>query len=199
MKTAILMILALAVLNGVAAGQAATPADSAMVSPTPAADSTLVVIPSPAASTPAPSKIYYGGSVTLSFGNATQIGIFPMIGYKVSPKFSLGGEIGYEYVNYDDFDESSHNFGGGVFGRYRFIPQLYGHAEVDLVSYDIPALSGESSREAVPFVLLGGGFVQPLSPRTSLFAEVLVDVLQDDNSPYDDWEPIFSIGVGVGF
>jgi hypothetical protein len=188
MKTVILMILALVVLNGVAAAQAPTPADS-----------TLVVLSAPAVSPPAPSKIYYGGSVTLSFGNATQIGIFPMIGYKLTPKFSLGGEVGYEYVNYDDIDESSHNFGGGVFGRYRFIPQLYGHAEFDLVSYDIPTLSGESSREAVPFVLLGGGFVQPLSPRTSLFAEVLVDVLQDDNSPYDDWEPIFSVGVGVGF
>jgi hypothetical protein len=188
MKAVSLIILALAILSGIAAAQPATPADS-----------TLVVPPPPAASTPAPSKIYYGGSVTLSFGDATQIGIFPMIGYKVTPKFSLGGEIGYEYVNYDDIDESSHNYGAGVFGRYRFIPQLYGHAEFQLVSYDIFTFSGESSREAVPFLLLGGGYVQKVSPRTSLFAEVLVDVLQDENSPYDDWEPILSIGVGVGF
>jgi len=188
LKTLSLIIIALALLNGVATAQPPVPADS-----------TLVLPPPPAASSPPPSKIYYGGSVTLSFGDATQVGIFPMIGYKISPKFSLGGEVGYEYVNYDDIDESSHNFGGGVFGRYRFIPQLYGHAELDLVSYDIPALSGESSREAVPFLLLGGGYVHQVSPRTSLFAEVLVDVLQDENSPYDDWEPILSIGVGVGF
>ena len=38
MKTAILMILALVILSGVAAGQPATPADSTMVTPTPAAD-----------------------------------------------------------------------------------------------------------------------------------------------------------------
>ena len=57
MKTVILMILALAVLTGVAAAQPATPADSTMVAPTPAADSVLVVLPPPAAPPPAPSKI----------------------------------------------------------------------------------------------------------------------------------------------
>jgi hypothetical protein len=188
MKTVILTIMALAVLSGIAAAQVTTPADS-----------TLLVIPTPPAATTTPSKIYYGGSVTLSFGNATQIGIFPMIGYKVTPKASIGGKLGYEYVNYDDIDESSHNFGGSVFSRYRFIPQLYAHAEFQLVNYEIFTFSGESSRETVPFLLLGGGYVKPVSPRTSLFAEVLVDVLQDDNSPYDDWEPIFSVGIGVGF
>jgi hypothetical protein len=29
--------------------------------------------------------------------------------------------------------------------------------------------------------------------------EVLFDVLQDSNSPYEDWAPFVSIGVGVGF
>jgi hypothetical protein len=27
----------------------------------------------------------------------------------------------------------------------------------------------------------------------------LFDVIQDENSPYEDWDPIISIGGGVGF
>jgi len=27
----------------------------------------------------------------------------------------------------------------------------------------------------------------------------LFDVIQDDNSPYENWDPIISIGAGVGF
>jgi len=50
----------------------------------------------------------------------------------------------------------------------------------------------------VPFLLLGGGLVQRISPRTALTVEVLFDVLQDDNSPYDSGEPFVSVGVGVG-
>jgi hypothetical protein len=32
-----------------------------------------------------------------------------------------------------------------------------------------------------------------------MFIEVLVDVLNDDNSPYEEWDPFVSFGVGVGF
>ena len=66
-------------------------------------------------------------------------------------------------------------------------------------SYEYPTLLDESVREWVPFLLLGAGYVQPVGPRTSVFAEVLFDVLQDDKSPYKGGEPFFSIGVGVGF
>lgn len=193
MKAWTLIIGALA-LAGSAAAQNASPADSTFAAP--AADTlTLATIPAPPAPKE-PSKIFYGGSVSLSFGDVDQIGIYPLIGYKISPKLSVGGELGYEYLSYDVTDESSHNFGGGVFGRYRFIPQLYAQAEFNLVSYD---LAFSDDRELVPFLLLGGGLVQKLSPNTSAFFEVLVDVLQDNDSPYEDWEPRVSLGVAVGF
>jgi len=50
----------------------------------------------------------------------------------------------------------------------------------------------------VPFLMLGGGYIQPISPTTSLFVEVLFDVLQDSNSPYDAWTPFVSVGISVG-
>ena len=145
-------------------------------------------------------KLYFGGTVTLSFGDANTIGFFPMVGYKLTPKLSAGVEVGYEYVSYDEpIDESTSNYGAGIFGRYRLTPKIYGHAEYEAVNYEIFNGVGDSDRETVNFLLVGGGYIQPIAPRTSLYAEVLFDVLQDENSPYDDWEPFFSVGVGVGF
>ena len=58
---------------------------------------------------------------------------------------------------------------------------------------------GGSERKWVPFLFLGGGMSQPISPNTWFNAQVLFDVLQNENLPYSSWEPFFSVGFGVGF
>jgi hypothetical protein len=122
-----------------------------------------------------------------------------MIGYKFTPKLSLGAEIGYEYLKYDDFDQSGHNYGASVFGNYRIIPQLYAHAEYQLINYEIFTSPTTSERDWVPFFLVGGGLASRVGANTWAFVEVLFDVLQDNNSPYEDGEPIVTAGVSVGF
>ncbi len=145
------------------------------------------------------SPWYYGGSLTLSFSGATRIGLFPMVGYKASPQLSLGAKVGYEYVNYSNSSFSASNYAGGVFARYRLVPQAYAHGEFQYVNFEQPVVDGGSTREWVPFLLLGGGFVQPVGGRSSAYVEVLFDVLQDSGSPYKDWQPVVNVGVGVGF
>ena len=77
-----------------------------------------------------PNKWYYGGTIGFSFwNNYTYIGIYPQVGYKITPKFSVGGKIGYAYYNYHDTDLSTSNYGGSIFTRYRVIPQFYLHGE----------------------------------------------------------------------
>ncbi len=179
-----------------------TPAVHAQQSQSPAvgAPDTLKVDPAPKpAKPPLQNRIYYGGSVTLSFGDVNRIGIYPMIGYRLTPKASLGGEIGYEYLKYDFPDESTSNYGGAVFALYSIIPQVYARGKFALINYEGFSSTGSSSRTTVPFLLFGGGVVQRVGARTSAYAEVLFDVLQDDASPYDTWEPFVSVGVGVGF
>jgi hypothetical protein len=174
---------------------------------TQAADTTQVATPSPPPQ-PAPprktskaSKVYFGGTVGFNFGDFTRISVNPMVGYRFTPKLSGGLKVGYEYVRDTRFSETytSHNFGGSAFGRFRLVPQLYAHAEFASIGYDLPLSTGGSEREWVPFLLLGGGYVQRISPRTSAYVEVLFDVLQDSNSPYESWEPWLSVGVAVGF
>jgi hypothetical protein len=81
-----------------------------------------------------------------------------------------------------------------VFTRYRFIRQIYGHVEFAEYNYDYA-----SGREWVPFLLVGGGLAQPVGGNAWVFVEVLFDVLQSSKSPYEEWEPWVTVGVGVGF
>ncbi len=158
-----------------------------------------------------PSKWYYGGTVGFNFwGDYFYLSVNPIVGYNISPKFSVGGKVQYAYINdsrYDPLELTSHNYGAGLFARFRPIYQIYLHAEFDYASYEnytvyTPILGepyAESERNWVPFLLLGGGFVQHVGPNASVYVEVLFDVIQDENSPYEDWDPIISIGGGVGF
>jgi hypothetical protein len=155
-----------------------------------------------------PSKWYYGGTVGFNFwGDYFYLSVNPLVGYQVSPKFSVGGKLQYAYINdqrYDPLELTSHNYGASIFTRYRPIYQIYLHAEFAYASYEnytiyVNPYRAESERNWVPFLLLGGGFVQHIGPNASVYAEVLFDVIQDENSPYEDWDPIISIGAGVGF
>ena len=147
------------------------------------------------------SKMYYGGYVNLSFGKYTVIGAEPLAAYKLTPKLSLGVKLSYEYVKDKRYDEdySTSNYGYSIFSRFRITPGFYAHAEYSHRSYELFYLNGESERKWVPFLYLGGGISQPVSKNTWFNAQVLFDVLQNENSPYNDWEPYFSVGFGVGF
>ena len=152
-------------------------------------------VPPPAPKSSEPSKVFYGGTLGFSFGSYFRISVQPMVGYNISPKFSAGVKAIYEYISDSrgNVDFTWHNFGGSVFGRYRFIPQAYLHTEFAYMSYDSPI-----DRVGVPFILVGGGYIQQISPNAGLYVEVLFDVLQDKNSPYENWEPFVSIGAAVG-
>lgn len=68
---------------------------------------------------PRESTIYWGGSITLSFGNSTHVGISPLVGFKLTPKMSIGIELTCEYLKYDGAREGSNNYGASAFTRYR--------------------------------------------------------------------------------
>ncbi|NOX47967.1 MAG: hypothetical protein GXO89_13415 [Chlorobi bacterium] len=150
---------------------------------------------------PIGQKMYFGGNLGLTFGTYTRIGLYPLVGYKFNPKFSGGVKVLYEYVkdNYYTPAYESSNYGGSLFTRYRILPSMYLHAEYEMVSFELFGINGEKSREWVPFLYLGGGYSQNLGGNAWLNFQVLFDVLQDSRSPYRQWEPIFSVGVGVGF
>jgi len=159
-------------------------------------DSTATPPPPPVPVEPAgPSKVFYGGTLGVSFGSYFRLSIQPMVGYNITPKIAAGVKGIYEYVKDTRYatEYTWHNFGASAFTRYYLVPQLYAHAEFAYMSYDSPI-----DRVGVPFLLLGGGYVQRLSANAGVYVEVLFDVLQDKNSPYEDWTPFISVGAAVG-
>lgn len=147
------------------------------------------------------NKLYFGGYVNATFGGYTVIGVEPLVGYNLTPRISLGGKLSYEYISDKRYDEdySASNYGFSVFTRLRVTQRLYAHAEYSAMNYKLFYTNGQDEREWVPFLFLGGGIIQPISKNTWVTAEVLFDVLQNEDSPYSDWEPFFSVGFGVGF
>ena len=154
---------------------------------------------------PITDKFYFGGTLGLTFGTYTSISIWPMVGYKISPKFSAGLQPGYDYIkyNYQGYTDESSSYGIKIFSRYRIIPQIYLHAEYDYINYEIYTQVAPNdftkNREFVPFLFLGGGLSQQLGRNSWMYVQILFDVLQDENSPYSSGEPFYSIGFGVGF
>ena len=207
---AALWVCALIVCAGPSSAQMSAPDSAEVVPPSVAQADSAVAVPPPVSPPPVQTsasskpplrdRIYFGGSVVFSMGgDVSTIGVYPMIAYKVRPKWSVGLEAGYEHVTFDDFDQSADNYGGSLFTRYRVIPRMYLHAEYQMINYEMFTSPVSSERDWVPFLLLGGGLSTMVAPRTWAYAEILFDVLQDNNSPYDDWEPFVSVGVGVGF
>jgi hypothetical protein len=149
---------------------------------------------------PAQRKVFFGGTIGLSFGSYLRVSVQPLIGYNFSKMFSGGLKLGYEYISDSRYNPTVtwHNYGASVFGRLRFIPQAYLHAEFAFANYGAKTTNLESERVWVPFIYLGGGYYHPLSRSTALFVEVLFDVLQDEHSPYEAWQPMISIGVVAG-
>jgi hypothetical protein len=151
----------------------------------------------PKAAKSGPKRVYYGGTVGVSFGDYTRFSIVPFVGYKLTPRLHVGGKVGYEYIDGDNY--SSSNYGGSLFSRLLVSPRLYAHGEFAYFSYKYNASGLETDRFWVPFLYVGGGLIQPMGRNASAYVEVLFDVLQDEDSPYDNWEPFISVGVGVGF
>ncbi|HPE57919.1 MAG TPA: hypothetical protein PK904_16040 [Bacteroidales bacterium] len=151
--------------------------------------------------TPLKDHIYFGGSVGLSFGNYTRMAVYPMVGYKITPKLSAGVEVGYEYISDKRYtpNYNTSNYGFSVLSRYRIIPQIYTHVEYSMINYELYYFDGSKTREWVPFLYLGAGYSQQLASGITAYAQVKFDVLQNAKSPYEDWAPFYSFGVTMNF
>lgn len=152
---------------------------------------------------PMKDRFWFGGGLGLNFGTVTAIQVEPMVGYFVDRKnkFSVGTGLSYWYFRDNRFIPPFTNDGYGyrLFTRFRPIQQFYGHVEfLHLNAERFSFVDQDYKRIWVPHLLVGGGYVQTLGGRSSIFFQVLFDVLQDPNSVYAN-QPVFSGGVGIGF
>ena len=201
--TLLLILLALGIASVNAQEVPATdtiPQDTIITEQPVVAEAATQPSPQPKPKKPIKDKLYYGGYLNLSFGSYTMIGIEPMIGYKIIPRLSVGAKIRYDYIQDNRYSENytTSNYGASIFTRLRVFRGLYAHAEYAGYNYELYNALGESDRQWIPFLFVGAGYSLRVGKRSSVIAQVLFDVLQNENSPYKSWEPFYSVGVGIG-
>ena len=158
-------------------------------------------------------RLFFGGNFGLQLGTVTNIEVSPIIGYKVTPRFSSGIGIRYEYYKdsrnipgYIPFETNI--LGGSLFSRYiliQSIEEVIGlglnasilvQAEYEILSlekqyFEVPSTL-EDGRFPLQSVLIGGGLYQPVGRRSGLVLMVLWNLNQTASSPYSN--PIIRLG-----
>jgi hypothetical protein len=150
------------------------------------------------------SKLTFGGSFGLQFGDYTVVDIAPQVGYNFSKYFNAGAGISYTYYK-DDFYS-----GGDKYDDKRSYLGMNVYAKVYPTSFLVLMVQPEANRmwstiegkgfpykqsenKFVPSVLVGGGL--RLGPITAMLQ---YDIVQDNYSPYGN-RIFYSIGYSFGF
>jgi len=146
-------------------------------------------------------RITIGGDLGLSFGNQlTYIRVAPLLGYIVSPKFTIGVGPSFQYWEDKRFIPSLETtiYGGSTFGRFFVLEQLFLQAEFEVLNLDeinFAPTSDFSNRERVtiPVFFVGAGYSQRSAGGSGFFVSVMYDLIGDLNSPYPD-DLVFRVG-----
>jgi hypothetical protein len=118
-------------------------------------------------------RLWYGGNLILgfagnSFENIFQFGITPMVGYKITDKFSIGPRAAliYEYYGVDigtgALRSNAFEYGIGAFARYKIFRNFFGQVEYefysDIVGYTTQGNELTPIRRERGNAFVGGGF-----------------------------------------
>lgn len=129
-------------------------------------------------------KVYVGGDAGLNFGNTfTSIMLSPFAGYRITPDWSVGVGVKYQWFKDHIFDYSDHLFGGSVFTRYLIGNYLIAHAEYEMLNVTNVSAFQTGNRAWAQMAFVGGGFRQGFN-GTYVQILLLYDLINDRNSPY---------------
>ncbi|MEJ2003441.1 MAG: hypothetical protein P8X57_00405 [Cyclobacteriaceae bacterium] len=129
-------------------------------------------------------RLFFGGGVGFTGGNGiTSIQVNPIVGYMLSPRWSAGVGVEYQYVKYRDLDIDDNIWGGQVFTRYN-IRQFFLQGEYNIYNYTQYYIDGSDARESIDRVLLGGGISQPIGRAGAINFVALYDLLHENGGPF---------------
>jgi hypothetical protein len=161
--------------------------------------------------TPAPAKqkspvlkrFFFGGGVGASFGDVDYIEVAPLVGFKVLPRFDLGLQPFYRWIDDGRYSPSvtTSDYGATLFARVRVIAGFFVEGDYQFTSYEYPNAGGGTTRDTYNAFLAGGGYAIPLGGHVGFYVSALYDFSYDGNDinrPYDS--PVrVQVGVAVGF
>lgn len=142
-------------------------------------------------------NVFTGGNIGAQFGTVTFFEVSPLVGYKITPKFSAGIGATYQYYHYKDqyYDFETDVYGGRVFGRYLFREFLFAHVEYEYLNLE--AFDFQRRRVDVGSLMAGGGYIQRIGERSAIVAMLLYNFTESAYTPYTN--PIIRVGFNIGF
>ena len=146
-------------------------------------------------------RLFYGGDLSLNFGDVTYIYLAPTVGYKVTPKFGVGLGPSYSYLNdkrYAGYHYETSTYGGRAFAQYRIIEQALLYTEYELVNAEVyNLLQTKLVRANIGSLFVGGGYIAPIGENSNFTIMGLWNVAPSQYSYYEN--PIIRAGFNIGF
>ncbi|MFC3879306.1 hypothetical protein ACFOSV_03920 [Algoriphagus namhaensis] len=138
---------------------------------------------------PLKDRMYFGGNFGMQFGTVTLLDISPLAGVMITPRFSSGLGITYQYFNDRRFvGGETTSYGGRIFSRYNVLPNVFAHAEFESINFDnYNFVSDQFERIWSNALFLGGGYFAPFGQNGGANFTFLYNVLHDNlRSPYGE-------------
>ena len=146
-------------------------------------------------------RLFFGGNISLSVGTITAIQINPLVGYRITPRWSAGLGLDYEYYKSSGSyfgttrtgAYSTSIYGANLFTNYVFLKNFPTDGISLLVQTEYEALNLEtkyfqdynsSGRFWLHSFLAGGGIRQRLGRRSSFNLLVMWNFSETQYSPY---------------
>lgn len=168
-----------------------------------------------------PDRLIFGGWGVFGIGaGVTNLGVTPVVGYRITDEFSAGIGFGYQYLRVKDYFSvtvdlngreelkplNAHFYSPSIWARYLIWSNIFAHVEYEhnISSYKEyvnntllnPPFEERKTSISVPSLLVGGGLRQPVGGRAAFVIMALYDVLQDPRSPYYN---TFALRFGINF
>jgi hypothetical protein len=164
-----------------------------------------------------PDKLIIGGGLNAGFdGGYLNLGVSPIVGYRITDNFSAGIGLGYLYaqqpVYVDPVDPYKVSYVReniiypNVWARYFVFRNFFVSTtlEQDFIGWRGPGYDqyGNLTTRHETFtntcLFLGGAIRMPLGGRVCFYGELRYDVLQGKNSPYTPGAPDLHFGFAAG-
>jgi len=147
------------------------------------------------------SHLYFGGGFGLQFGYMTLIEVSPLVGYNITPKFSIGLSPTYKFYKYNDYygqnlDLKTNVWGGSIFSRYYLFENVFAHVEYESLLYNTHTPGFPETQQQYNSFFVGGGYNQRIGGNSGMYILVLWNLNDSYDSPYSN--PIIRVGFSVG-
>ena len=157
------------------------------------------------------NKLFFGGTLGLSFGDYTLINVSPQVGYRFNKYLAAGTGVNFIYSSiryryYYSIDDYKNNYGVAginVFGRVYPIDYVFLQLQPEAnytwgkIKFYDGTPDAKLPGKIIPSLLGGVGGAIPAG-RGALIVLLEYDLLQNDRSPYGT-RAFFNLGYNIGF